>query len=147
MTGLAAAAVPTDANELRRAAEAGDPWAQLNLGAAYDNALLGLPHDPAESVRWYRRSAAQGVAEAQFNLAHSLATGNGTEVDNAESRRWMEQAAARGLRDAQYLMGVMLLEGVGGDPDRGGATEWLRRAAAQGQQDARALLEHMPPTQ
>src|SRR5574340_925406 len=61
---------------LRAEAERGDPWAQLNLGAAYDNGI-GISPDPAQAIVWYRRAAEQGLAQAQFNLGHSHATGNG----------------------------------------------------------------------
>ena len=100
--------------ELREGAAAGDPWAQLNLGAAYDHGLSGIPADPRVAVQWYRKSAEQGVDKAQFNLAHCLATGHGAEQDYVESRFWMRKAAEQGMADAQYLLGVMLVEGPRG---------------------------------
>jgi TPR repeat protein len=126
--------------QLRDRAEAGDPWAQLNLGAAYDHGLAGISRDPAQAVIWYRRAAEAGLAEAQFNLAHCLASGQGAPRDDAAAALWMQRAAEQGLADAGFLYGVMLLEGVGVAVDRAGARDWLRRAAAQGQADARALL-------
>ena len=67
-------------------AASGDPWAQLNLGAAYDHGLAGITRDPALAVLWYRRAAEAGLAEAQFNLA----------LDPDEARRVREEA----LREA-----------------------------------------------
>ena len=61
---------PLHGADRHEAADGGDPWAQLNLGAAYDHGLAGLASDPERAVHWYRRAA-----EAQFNLAHCLATG------------------------------------------------------------------------
>ena len=126
--------------DLVERAAAGDPWAQLNLGAAYDHGLGGLPRDPARAVTWYRRAAHGGIAEARFNLAHCLATGDGVTRDEAAARHWMLLAAGQGLVDAQFLAGVMLLDGIGGEVDRERGRHWLRRAAAGGSADAAALL-------
>ena len=71
---------------------------------------------PVEEAQVPRQEA--GLAEAQFNLAHCLATGNGTPRNDAEELTWMLSAAGQGLASAQYLAGVMLAEGVGGAPDR-----------------------------
>ncbi len=124
---------------LQARAEAGEPWAQLNLGAAYDHGIGGYPRDPARAVAWYRRAAEAGVAQAQFNLAHCLATGHGAAPDEVEARDWMAAAARQGLADAQFLLGVMLAEGMGGAADRRAAIDWLARAAAQGHAEAGQL--------
>jgi len=139
VTGALAADLPT-AEGLRSAAEAGDPWAQLNLGAAYDHGLAGLPRDPQQAVTWYRRAAEQGLARAQFNLAHCLVTGCDGTTDPAEARRWMRRAAEQDMVDAQFLYGVMLAEGLGGSVDRTEARQWLQRAAGAGQADAAEYL-------
>ena len=125
---------------LREQAAAGDPWAQLNLGAAYDNGLQGLPADAVQAVRWYRAAAEQGLAEAQFNLAHCLATGHGTARDYVTARTWMRRAALQGVADAQFLLGVMLDQGMGGDKDADIARDWLQQAAGQGHAQAIAYL-------
>jgi len=139
ITGALAAGQPT-AEELRSAAEAGDPWAQLNLGAAYDHGLAGMPRDPRRAVTWYRRAAEQGLAKAQFNLAHCLVTGCDGTTDPAEARRWMRRAAEQDMADAQFLYGVMLAEGLGGPVDHAEARQWLHRAASAGQADAAEYL-------
>jgi uncharacterized protein len=35
----------------------------------------GVPEDDAEAVKWYRKAAEQGLAEAQFNLGEMYAYG------------------------------------------------------------------------
>ena len=129
--------------ELQKAASEGDPWAQLNLGAAYDNGFAGASKDPVQAVKWYRLSAKQGLAKAQFNLAHCLGTGYGAEQNLIESRQWMGLAAEQGMADAQYLLGVMLADGLGGAVDREMAKQWLRKAAAGGNADAKAHLKSL----
>jgi len=130
--------------QLREQARAGDAWAQLNLGAAHDHGLSGASPDAQAAVRWYRRAAQQGLAEAQFNLAHCLATGHGVLQDYAEARLWMRRAAEQGMPDAQFLLGVMLAEGLGGGADPGQARDWLQRAAAGGNADASDYLRANP---
>lgn len=145
---MPAVAVGEPASEVPRAtpvdllvrAESGDRWAQLNLGAALDHGLAGFAQDPARAVFWYRRAAEAGLAKAQFNLAHCLATGSGTARDDGEAFSWMMRAAEQGLSSAQFLVGVMLVEGVGTHPDLIGARIWLQRASEAGNSDAAGLL-------
>jgi len=139
----AAAAVAVTPEGLLAKAEAGDPWAQLNLGAAFDQGLAGFPLDPVRAVLWYRRAAEAGLAEAQFNLAHCLATGNGTARDDVAALRWMLRAAEQGLPSAQFLAGVMYADGIGSAVDRDQALVWLRRAADNGHLDAAPLLQRL----
>ncbi|HEY0634322.1 MAG TPA: tetratricopeptide repeat protein [Gammaproteobacteria bacterium] len=120
---------------LQGQAERGDPWAQLNLGAAYDNGI-GVAAEPAQAVHWYRRAAEQGLAQAQFNLGHSYATGNGVAQDYAEAVRWLVLAARQGMAEAQHLLAVCYLEGLGVKVDRAEAQQWLSQAAAQHYQPA-----------
>lgn len=117
---------------LQAAAEGGDPWAQLNLGAAYDHGLAGLQPNPALAVKWYLSAAQQGVAEAQFNLAHLMVTRPQPGQSDEDARYWMQQAAQQGMPEAEYLFGVMLLEGIGSNADRQQAEVWLRRSADNG---------------
>lgn len=135
--------LPPNGAALVAQATAGDAWAQLNLGAAYDHGSSGFPLDPVRAVRWYRLAAEAGLAEAQFNLAHCLATGNGVVRDDAQSLQWMLKAAEQGLASAQFLAGVMLNDGIGAARDRDAALGWLRRAADNGNRDAAALLERL----
>ncbi len=142
-SGPVAGAAPVSAADLIARAQAGSAWDQLNLGAAYDHGRAGFPLDPVRAVAWYRRAAEAGLAEAQFNLAHCLTTGNGTPRDDAEALAWMLKAAAQDLTSAQYLAGVMLLEGIGGAADRERAMDWLERAAVNGNSDAASLLRRL----
>jgi len=129
--------------QLQAQAREGDPWAQLNLGAAYDHGLSGLAPDPVKAVHWYRQAAEQGLDKAQFNLAHCLATGHGVPQDYAEARLWMRRAAQQGMADAQFLMGVMLLAGLGGRSAVDEGRAWLQRAAMGGNADAIDYLKNL----
>jgi hypothetical protein len=41
--------------------------------------------DPVEAVKWYRRAADQGDADAQFNMGASYETGEGVAMDMTEA--------------------------------------------------------------
>lgn len=129
----------TDLDALRAKAEQGDAWAQLNLGAAYDNAI-GTKRDVDKAIHWYQKAAEQGLAEAQFNLAHILVD---EDISATAAAEWMAKAAAQGMPDAQYLMGVIYSEGIGVAPNDDEARRWLQRAIDQGNADAAEYMrEH-----
>ena len=130
-----------DMATLRSQAEAGDAMAQLNLGAAYDNGI-GVEQSLELALHWYQRAAEQGLAEAQYNLAHLLVE---SELSPAMAAEWMAKAAAQGMLDAQFLMGVIYAEGIGVEQNREQGIVWLRRAIEAGHDGAREYLEnHMP---
>lgn len=132
-------AADVDIKALKQKAEKGDAMSQLNLGAAYDHGM-GVERDVDKAVEWYKKAADQGLAEAQFNLAHILVAEDISAVGAAE---YMLKAAKQGMPDAQYLMGVTFAEGIGVEPDEEQAKVWLNRAIAQGQKDAAKFLKKM----
>src|SRR5687767_3621235 len=56
-----------DFKETKARAEQGDPEAQYNLAVMHDMGI-GAPKNYTESGKWYAKAAAQGIAEAQFQL-------------------------------------------------------------------------------
>lgn len=129
-------AAEPDLAQMRKQAGQGDAWAQLNLGAAYDNGL-GVEQNVERARHWYQKAAEQGVAEAQFNLAHLLVT---EEEQSTLAAEWMLKAAKQGMADAQYLMGVTYAEGIGVEENEDKAIVWLKKAVAQGHEDAATFL-------
>jgi TPR repeat protein len=137
--------------KLRKDAESGDPKAQNGLGVMYytgeaiskDSSGKILSNDPATAAAWFHRSAAQGYADAQFNLGLMYANGEGVPQDPGKAVELFKQAADQGNVDAQNNLGVMYYsgEGVPRDPDK--AKEWFSKAATQGNEDAKANLEAM----
>ena len=102
--------------------------------------------------------AAQGDAEAQYQLASLYHQGLGSDTDPwnrrggaasdslgqgadlAAAARWYEEAARQGHAEAQYALGNMRLMGEGVEQDDGEAARWHEKAAAQGHAAARLNL-------
>jgi hypothetical protein len=109
--------------------------AQYKVGVIYDysqQADGGVPENPFEAVKWYRKAAEQGHARAQRNLAACYDAGRGVEADPAEAARWYRAAALQGDSFGEFSLGMMYYEGrgVGRHVDR--AYAWLARALHHG---------------
>ena len=96
----------------RRAAESGNPAAQLELGIFYDPltqpARGGFAPEGARAADWYERAALAGVAEAQRKLGLLLAKGGaGLAADPAKAKTWLQQAAAQNDADAKKALDAL----------------------------------------
>lgn len=73
---------------LQRGAEAGDPFAQLELGLHYGDGFV-LAHDDEKAVGWFKRAAEQGYTAAQDCLASAYSQGRGVPQDMKEAFFWL----------------------------------------------------------
>ena len=64
----------------------------------------GVPQNYPEAVKWYRKVAEQGYAEAQYNLGECYENGNGVPQNYTEAVKWLKKAAAQGHSDAINLL-------------------------------------------
>jgi hypothetical protein len=64
--------------------------------------------DYVEAMRWYRKAADQGDADAQYNIGWLYEHGRGVAQDYAEAMRWYRKAADQGNANAKA--GLMDLE-------------------------------------
>lgn len=114
--------------EVRAAAEAGLPEAQLELGRVLFWSEEG---DPVEAVQWLERASVT-LPEALYVLGFIYYQGRGPVLaDPARSRALHHAAAEAGIADAQFELSIYLDKGIGGAVDRDGARVWERRAADQ----------------
>ena len=60
----------------------------------------GVPQDYQEAVKWYRLSAEQGFAEAQYNLGVMYYNGQGVPQDYVSAHMWFNFSSANGDKDA-----------------------------------------------
>ena len=61
----------------------------------------GVSKDEAEAVKWYRKAAEQGFADAQRNVGVMYAKGDGVVKDEVEAYKWMLLAGAQGEENAK----------------------------------------------
>ncbi|WP_052046260.1 tetratricopeptide repeat protein [Candidatus Paracaedibacter symbiosus] len=52
-----------------------------------------MTKDDTEAVKWYRKAADQGHAEAQFSLGYCYNNGEGVTKDYTEAVKWYCKAA------------------------------------------------------
>jgi TPR repeat protein len=128
-----------DVETVRKKAEAGDAFAQNNLGLMYYHGE-DVPQDYAEAIKWYRKAAEQGYPPAQFLLGWMHAKGDGVPQDAAEAVKWWRKAAEQGHAYAQTIFGLMYYNGEGVPQDYAEAMKWYRKAAEQGHVEAQYNL-------
>ncbi len=86
-----------------RAAQQGDPIAQLNLAVCYIHGR-GCEEDLVQAQIWLGRSAHGGCANAFARLGAMYGTGEGVDEDERLSARLLRVAADLGDPDAnQYI--------------------------------------------
>jgi hypothetical protein len=69
--------------------------------------------DYLTALRLLKPLAAQGHAEAQYNLGGMYAEGRGVPQDYGEATKWFRKAAEQGHVEAQYNLGGMYFRGQG----------------------------------
>ena len=84
------------------------------LGNCYRDGI-GVDKDMKEAVKWYRKAAEQGEAEAQYQLGISLLNGKGTAKNPKEAADWFEKAAEQDNLDACYEIGRAYERGETGE--------------------------------
>ena len=100
----------------------------------------GVVKDDAEAVKWFRKAAEQGLADAQLNLGNKYFDGNGVAKDEAEAVKWFRKAAEQGLAEAQFNLALKFDVGSGVTKDEREAVKWYRKAAEQGLAEAQVNL-------
>jgi TPR repeat protein len=54
--------------------------------------MYSILKDDKEAVKWHRKAAEQGDADAQNNLGWSYATGEGVSKDLSKAKFWVKKA-------------------------------------------------------
>ena len=89
-----------DFNNIMKAAEQGDAFAQYSLAYMYDNGE-GTLKDLNKAFYWYSKAAEQGVANAQFDMAIIYYNGEGRLKDLKKSAYWTKKAFENGFEPAK----------------------------------------------
>jgi hypothetical protein len=123
----------------RKAAEKGNPQAQLNLGI-HDEQGDGVEQDYAAALGWYRKAAEQGYAAAQLAVGNMYYRGRGVAQDKKEAIAWFQRAADQGNASAQHNLASAYYFGDGIEINYPEAFKLYQRAAAQGYGDSQFNL-------
>jgi len=122
------ACIKEDLNDLQKQAERGNQIAQSQLATHYNEVQQDFP----SAFHWFRRSAEQGGASAQYNLGVMYYEGEGVQQDFPSAFHWFRRSAEQGHAHAQYNLGVMYYKGEGTQQDFPSAFHWFCRSAEQG---------------
>ncbi|MEL6413073.1 MAG: tetratricopeptide repeat protein, partial [Bacteroidota bacterium] len=93
-----------------------------------------------EAVAAWVKAAAQGRADAQYNLGDMYYYGRGVAQSYKQAVVWYEKAANQGYADAQNNLGWMYIKGRGVEQDNEEAVKWYHKAAEQGNAQAQTHL-------
>ncbi|HEY1805950.1 MAG TPA: tetratricopeptide repeat protein [Terracidiphilus sp.] len=111
-----------------KAAGAGDPFAQFEIGYLYESGI-GVDKNPERATHWYQLAAASGLPMAEVNLAVAYLWGTGVPKDEASAFRLMSAAAAQGNGLAACYLGDFYAFGIATPQDRSKAEKWYRKGA------------------
>ena len=100
----------------------------------------GVPQSDKEAVKWYRKAAEQGDADAQSNLDFMYDNVQGVPQSDKEAVKWYRKAAEQGKAGAQCNLGFMFKYGRGVPQSNIEASKWYRKAAEQGDVIAQSNL-------
>jgi TPR repeat protein len=81
------------ADRYQRAAERGDPTAQMYMGAIFSSGL-GRPQSDRDAFLWFSRAAEAGNSQAQLILSGLYAIGRGVRTSNVDAYKWAQIAAS-----------------------------------------------------
>jgi TPR repeat protein len=115
-----------------KAAEAGNPFAQLAIAGCYDTGEW-VSKDQQQALKWYRKAAENDLPGAQYVIAWKYLEGDGTPKNVAEAEIWLRKAGTNGSSAAQCKLGEMYFNGDGIKKDTTEAISWFRKAAEQGE--------------
>jgi TPR repeat protein len=102
-----------------------------------------LKHDYSKAMKVFQQAAAQGNAEAQYQIGFLYEFGQGVAKDQTEAMKWYRQAAENGYAEAQFSIGVSYAQGRDVEQDYAKALQWLQKAADQAHPQALAWMGTM----
>ena len=111
-------------------ARGGNARCQVVVGHLYRSGR-GVPRDPAEAARWYRKAAEQGSDAGQYELGVMHENGVGVVRNPREAVAWYRKAAVQGHARAQNMLGRAYENALAGQPNLVLAADWYRKAAEQ----------------
>ena len=125
---LAGRGVPRDEKKAaywyEKAANAGDPGAQQQIGYFYQTGI-GVNRDPERAAKWFERAVASGLTSAKVNLGVAYVWGRGVRKDPEFAVQLFREAVKKGNGTAACYLGVMYSFGMGVPKDVHEARNWF----------------------
>lgn len=106
--------------------------AQHDLAALYVAGQAGVMQNYERAAYWFKQAAAQGLANAAYNLGVLYHQGLGVDPDMAAALDWYRRAAQTGHPEAQYNLGIAYIEGIGTRYNPALAAAFFQQAAFGG---------------
>ena len=125
----------------QKSAEAGNAYAQANMGVFCQTGGGGMAKDIAKAAEWFEKAAKQGNTHAQFYLARLYENGNGVEKDIKKAVELYGKSAKGGMPMAQFVYALKLSRGEGVDRNVDEALKWAEKAVVAGEGRASELVE------
>ena len=110
------------------------------LGIILKAGASGVKQDPARAMRYLRRAADKGNADAQYELADSLAKGKGCEQNYKQANQYFEKAANQGNAKSCMRLTDAYLNGYGVPKNKKLVAQWAERAANLGDPEGQRVL-------
>ena len=96
-----------------KAAQNGEPRAQVNLASMYVDGIASGKRDIAAAINWYQKAATKGDLNADLSLAKIYRDGIGGRVDYARAFEYYSHAADKGSNEARYNLAAFYHYGLG----------------------------------
>lgn len=125
-------ALPPVVRSVEDKAFQGVPEAQHDLAAIYTAGHAGVTVDFKRAAAWFGEAAANGVANARYNLGVLYHQGLGVNKDVTKAIGWYRAAAKLNHPEAQYNLGIAYIEAVGTKYDPRMAAKYFEQAAKGG---------------
>ena len=107
---------------MRKAAEQNLAAGQQGLGVLYENGD-GVPHDPVQAAKWYRKAVDQNYVPAMNNLALLMATSKESSVRNPQAAIALATKAVAAGTNPDYLDTLAAAYFADGQNDKAVETE------------------------
>ncbi|MGZ9097457.1 MAG: peptidoglycan-binding protein [Micavibrio sp.] len=129
-------ALPDVIKKIEAKAFEGVPEAQHDLAAIYTAGHGGVEVDYKRAAQWFSEAAANGVANARYNLGVLYHQGLGVDRDISKAIGWYRAAAEIGHPEADYNLGIAAIEGIGTEYNPRQAANFFEKAARGGVMEA-----------
>ena len=112
----------------RRAADQGDPGAQVDMGYLYLKGI-GVKPDAAQAAKWFQRAASSGSPTGKLDLAVLYLKGIGVPQDSHLALTLLTDLAKHEDARGEAYLGFLYMLGVGAERNPRDAEHWFEKAA------------------